>query len=78
MMTKDALLIAYRAVLLAEYPWAQDADKLDRFLASASRTIRTTAATWNHDSPAMLKAWRSLGGKGRLTLTALRAIADEV
>lgn len=75
-MTKTKLLNEYRAVLPGMFPWARDEDKLTRFVASAERTIRTSAATWNHDSPAIAAAWRKLGGKGKPTLKAMRALPE--
>ena len=75
-MTKSELSAAYRDLLPRVFPWAQDQDRLDRFMASFERTIRTSAATWNHNSPTIWQAWRTLGGKGRPTLKAMRALED--
>ena len=75
-MTKSELLTAYGRALVAEFDWAKDQERLARFLFSASRTIRGTAATWNHDSEVIRRVWRELGGKGRVTLKALRALPE--
>lgn len=73
-MTKAAFLAEYRVALLGAYDWARDGDKLDRFMASVERTITTEAKTWNHDSPVAARAWRTIGGKGKVTLKGLRAL----
>ena len=73
-MTKQAFLAAYRAALVA-YPWAADAARLDKFMASVAATIEGPHATWNHDGDAVTAAWRAIGGKGKPTLKALRALA---
>lgn len=73
-MTRTAFLTNYRTELLARFAWAQDAAKLDRFMASCAETISTTRATWNHDGDAVTAAWRIIGGKGKPTLKALRTL----
>lgn len=73
-MNRTAFLATYRTELLARFAWAQDAAKLDRFMASCEVTISTSAATWNHDGDAVTASWRSIGGKGKPTLKALRAL----
>jgi len=75
-MTKTELLAAYRADLLERYAWAVNINNLDRMVSSAERTIRTTAATWHHNGISMSAAWRRLGGKGRPTLKAMRALPE--
>ena len=76
-MTKTEFLAAYRARLVADYPWAQDAARLETFMASVTRTIRTAAATWNHDSDAATAIYRAQGNKGKVTLKWLRALPDD-
>ena len=73
-MNRNSFLVAYRSELVARFAWAQDMGKLDRFMASCETTISTPAATWNHDGDAVIAAWKSIGGKGRPTLKALRAL----
>ena len=73
-MTEAEFLKTYEAMILAEYPWAQNAEKLARFMDSVRRTITTEAATWNKDSPVVNSAWRAIGGKGNPTYKALRAL----
>ena len=74
-MTKTAFLAAYEKALLNEYVWAADDMKRARFMLSASLTIQGNPSTWNHDGPAVTAAWHSIGGKGKPTLKALRALA---
>ena len=73
-MTKQAFLAAYRDAIAA-YPWAADAAKLDKFMASVAATLEGPRATWNHAGDAVTAAWRAIGGKGKPTLKALRALA---
>lgn len=73
-MSRTAFLSAYRAALVALYPWAADVAKLERFMSACEVTLSTTRATWNHDGDAVTSAWRSIGGKGKPTLKALRAL----
>lgn len=72
--TKAAFLEAYKAALIAEYPWAQDADKLGKFLKSVSLTMSGFATTWNHSGTAVKTAWHAIGGKGKPSLKALREL----
>lgn len=74
-MTKDAFVSEYRAALLANYAWAQDAEKLERFLATVRRTLDTGVAHWNKDGEAVVRAWRAIGGKGKPTYKALYALS---
>ena len=73
--TKAAFLAAYRARLRAECDWAEDRAKLDTFMRGVRRTIcGTGATTWSHDSPLARATWREMGGGGRYSLKALRAL----
>ena len=73
-MDRNAFLTAYRAELLARYPWAQDAAKLHRFMESVEMSISGGAKTWNNDGEAVTAAWRAIGGKGKPTYKALCAL----
>lgn len=77
-VTKNAFLAAYRTALVAAYPWAADVTRLNRFMASCVWTLEGPSATWNHDGEAVVSAWKSIGGKGRPTLKALRALPSSV
>ena len=72
-MTQTAFLSAYGFQLMAQYEWARNADKLSRFLESCAETLNG-ASTWNHDGPAVTAAWRTIGGKGKPSLKALRGL----
>lgn len=74
-MTKTAFMAAYRKLLVEEYDWARDEILLDRFMDGVTRTLTTNYASWAHDSPMVTRAWRAIGGKGKATLKALRALA---
>lgn len=73
-MSQAAFLTCYRDVLWATYVWAQDDSKLALFMVGVQRTIEGPEKTWNHDGPAVTAAWRIMGGKGKPTLKALRAL----
>ncbi len=69
-MTKSAFLTAYRAEL-ARFPWAADADKLERFMTAVADSITGPAKHWDHTGEAVKAAWQAIGGKGRPTFKAL-------
>ncbi len=73
-MTKQQFITIYREKVSA-LPWAIDSEKLERFMQSASDTIENKTNSWNHDGPSTIVAWREIGGKGKPTLKALRALA---
>ena len=74
-MTKINFLIEYKKELISTYAWAQDEAKLARFLESCAQTINGPNNTWNHDGECVTRAWKAIGGKGKPTLKALRALA---
>jgi hypothetical protein len=74
-MTKAEFISAYRNALVKRYDWAANDAKLDRFMDNVSDTIHTPQSAWNHDGEAVTEAWRSIGGKGKPTLKALRGLA---
>ena len=73
-MTKSSFLSEYRKAVYA-LPWASNPDKLERFMESCRATING-ASTWQYDGELSVKAWRAIGGKGKPTLKALRALAE--
>jgi hypothetical protein len=73
-MTKKQFITIYREKVSA-LPWAIDSEKLERFMQSAFDTIENKANSWNFNGPSSVAAWREIGGKGKLTLKALRALA---
>jgi hypothetical protein len=72
-MTKQQFITIYREKVSA-LPWAIDSEKLECFMQSVENTL-AGASTWNHDGPSTIVAWREIGGKGKPTLKALRALA---
>lgn len=78
-MTKKAFLDAMRAAIERLYGsgWANNPAALERFMESVRLTIEGKQWTWNHDGEACTAAWRAIGGKGKPTMKALRALAAE-
>jgi len=74
-MNKLTFLAIYHKKVFARYPWAQNCDKLERFLASCEATLKGES-TWNHDGEAVAEAWKEMGGKGKPTLKALRDLPE--
>ena len=75
-MTKTEFLAKYRAALIADFEWARDPVRLDRFMQSVEGTIRLNHNTWNHNSNVAERLWRAAGFKGKATLKGLRALAS--
>ena len=72
--SKSAFLSAYHTELRARYPWAKtDEIKLALFMESCHNTLNG-GGSWHHEGEAVVAAWRSIGGKGKPTLKALRAM----
>jgi len=76
-MTKGQFIKAYRAHVVASYPWAADEAKLDRFMASVTVTLSTERATWAWSSKGTKEVWKAIGCKGPVTLKGLRALPAE-
>jgi hypothetical protein len=74
MMTKQAFMDAYEEAI-STYPWTADEAKRTRFLASVRATL-AGATTWNFNGPSTTAAWQWIGGKGKPTLKALRALPE--
>lgn len=75
-MTKARFLADYRAALIANCDWALEPARLERFMQSVERTVRTNCAPWNHNSEIAMRVMRAYGFKGKLTLKALRALPN--
>lgn len=75
--TKETFLAAYRDALQV-YAWAQDAAKLDWMMEAVRATITRPSGggPWNHNGPSTAVAWRAIGGAGKVTLKAIRALPD--
>lgn len=77
-MTKAEFLAEYRRTLVRTYSWPNDyPEKLETFITQTAATIRGNVALVGLvNSPAVIETWQTLGGKGRPTLKALRALPD--
>lgn len=73
-MSQASFLATYRDLLHARYTWAQNDSTLALFMISVQRTIEGPEKTWNHDGEVVTATWRVMGGKGKPTLKALRAL----
>lgn len=82
-MTKENFLAVYREILVhryAESGWANNAEKLAAFMTNVRKSIETTQSVWHCDSSggsAAQAAWKRIGGKGRVSYRALRALPSE-
>jgi hypothetical protein len=75
--TKANFMQAYRQHVADRYGWAADVGRLDGLLASVRVTLFTERTTWVWDGEGSKAAWRAIGGKGKMTLKALRALPAE-
>lgn len=73
-MTRDAFLAAYERQLVATYEWAADVEQRARFMDKVRETLTTDRSPWAYDGPCTTAAWREIGGKGKPTRKALRAL----
>lgn len=78
-MTRQAFLKAYEAMVVAKFgnAWASDQAKLDHFMIAVEATLAGPHIKWAWDGTGSLEVWRQIGGKGKLTLKALRALPVE-
>ena len=74
-MTKDKFLAAYEQSILQTYGWAKNDNTRGKFMKSVQETL-AGAATWDHSGPVAVDAWHAIGGRGRPTLKALRALPE--
>ena len=73
-MTQVAFIKAYMGELKARYPWTSDLVKFARFMESVTLTLRAGGNTWLPEGEAVNAAWKAIGGKGKPSLKALRAL----
>lgn len=72
--TRAAFLVAYR-FKLSFMSWARnDPGLLDKFMCTVEDTLTGRSNLWLWDSPLVREAFTEIGGTGRLTLKALRAL----
>jgi len=75
--TKQRFIDTYRQLIRNNYQWAEDTEKLDRYMANVDATIRRNVTTVDllHASMAR-RAWKDIGCKGPLSYKAVRALPD--
>lgn len=78
MTTKTAFLDEYRRQLPKLHPWANDAERLDRFMVVVESDMMMGRNTWNWDSPTSRASWRAIGCPGRMTFKGLCALPSGV
>lgn len=61
MATKQKFLDAYQEEVRAQYAWAQDPDKLERYMASVRATIYTSTTTWIASGEVLATVFKRLG-----------------
>lgn len=77
-MNRKAFIDAYLEKVRNRYAWAKDDARLAGFRDAVERTLdMTNGATWAWDAPMSHEAFREIGGKGKMTLKALRALPKE-
>ena len=76
-LTKAQFLETYETMLIANYPWANDKAKLERYMGVVKLTVEFRSTQWNHTGEIVTAAWRAIGGKGVPSLKALRALPAE-
>lgn len=76
-MTREQFIEAYRAQIIASYAWAKKPEKLEKFMASMANTLTGEVTTWSHEGKSTEAAWKQIGGKGKPTLKALRALPSK-
>lgn len=77
-MTKENFFNAYRELLITNCQWAQDNEKLGKYLLEVAKCLETNKTSqWNPAGITLAqKAWQQIGGKGKLTSTKLQELAD--
>ncbi|QSY98536.1 hypothetical protein J2J97_32030 (plasmid) [Rhizobium bangladeshense] len=74
---KEEFIDAVRPKIVAKYDWAKDAGRLERFLTAIRVTIETDSNQVDVGGASLVEAYREIGGKGKLTYKALRALCRE-
>lgn len=74
-MNKQAYLATLREEL-KRFPWAVDEAKLDRYVKVVGECLAPGAGSYGFEvtGAASCAAWRAIGGKGKPTFKALRAL----
>lgn len=75
MATRTEFATAYRAELVARYPWAQDPARLEAAMAAVANTLdEKPGQKWSNSGPAYEAALAACGLPKRIPLKALRAL----
>ena len=72
-MTRMSFIEQYTASLCRVYPWATDKVKLFKYLRSVVDTL-DGGNSWACDGACIQTAWQAIGGQGKVSLKALRAL----
>lgn len=78
-MNRTAFVKEMTARLIAAgYAWTADPVKLATYIDAMNTTIApdSTRNPWAHDGAIAQAAWKAIGGKGKPTLKALRALPN--
>jgi len=78
MPSRNEFLRAYEAQLKMVHGWANDKSQLTEFITQVEKVLNDwkcfSKHRWNYTAKTVYAAWRGIGGKGRPTLTQLRAL----
>ena len=75
--TKTNFIAALRSELIKRYDWTKNEARLNHFMEGVKDTIYSRGdSRWNKDGEASEAAWKAIGGKGKPTYKALRALPD--
>ena len=75
--TKQRFIDTYRQLIRNNYVWAEDTEKLDRYMANVEVTIRMGITNVDLLHATMAKrAWKDIGCKGPISYKSLRALPD--
>lgn len=72
-MQRSDFIKEYRLSLARVYPWAGNGMKLDAYIASVRETL-SGGNSWHHLGDCVTAAWKAIGGQGKPSLKALRAL----
>lgn len=72
---RRAYMAAYKHELRARFAWAEDQEKLLRFLHAVRDTLKGRANVWQPSGDAAVAAWHAIGMTGRPTLKQMRLMS---
>lgn len=74
-MNKAKYLAALR-VALSWYQWAADEARLEKYMAVVADSLAGKGPGYEFNGVASCQAWKEIGGKGKPSLKALRALPE--